>query len=274
MSSQKLKFKHLGYASATQCFHGGTDVMLLIPNLLKKDLASAVHAEAGLAIDCLANIITPDLAQTLVADIHALLNSPRTYVRRKAALALYKCFLHYPDSLRPSFARLTERLEDDDPGVVSAVVSVLCELATHNPRRARREPRPPAKLPTATPSAAVRPFAQRTFSHHPFRRTYLPLAPTFYKLLTSSSNNWMTIKLVKIFGALAPLEPRLGKKLQEPLMHIMTTTAAKSVLYECIRTVVVGLTNQPPLVQLCVEKLRARRFFPSFRFSSDMRLFL
>lgn len=146
-------------------------------------------------------------------------------MRRKAALALYKCFLHYPDSLRPSFARLTERLEDDDPGVVSSVVSVLCELATHNPR------------------------------------TYLPLAPTFYKLLTASSNNWMTIKLVKIFGALAPLEPRLGKKLQEPLMHIMATTAAKSVLYECIRTVVVGLTNQPPLVQLCVEKLRVRAFF-------------
>lgn len=41
-------------------------------------------------------------------------------------------------------------------------------------------------------------------------------------------------------------------------MHIMSTTAAKSVLYECIRTVVVGLTNQPPLVQLCVEKLRVR----------------
>jgi hypothetical protein len=140
-------------------------------------------------------------------------------VRRKAALALYKCFLRYPESLRPSFARLTERLEDDDPGVVSSVVSVLCELATHNPR------------------------------------TYLPLAPTFYKLLTTSSNNWMTIKLVKVFGALAPLEPRLGKKLAEPLAHIMATTGAKSVLYECIRAVVGGMTQQPGLVQLCVEKL-------------------
>jgi len=173
MSCTKLRFKHMGYQAATQCFHPGLDVMLLIPNLLKKDLASPSPAEAGLAIDCLANVVTPELASTLVADAYALLNSPRTFVRRKAALALYKCFLRYPDSLRPSFARLTERLEDDDPGVVSAVVSVLCELATHNPR------------------------------------TYLPLAPTFYRLLTASSNNWMTIKLVKIFGALAPLEPRL-----------------------------------------------------------------
>jgi AP-3 complex subunit delta-1 len=219
MSCPKLKFKHMGYQAATTCFHPALDVMLLIPNLLKKDLASPAPAEAGLAVDCLANCVTPELAATLVADVHALLGCPRPYVRRKAALALYKCFLCYPESLRPSFARLTERLEDDDPGVVSAVVSVLCELATHNPR------------------------------------TYLPLAPTFYRLLTSSSNNWMTIKLVKVFGALAPLEPRLGRKLAEPLAHIMATTGAKSVLYECIRAVVGGMTQQPGLVQLCVEKL-------------------
>ena len=219
MSCTKLRYKHMGYAAAVQCFHPGLDVMLLIPNLLKKDLASGTAAEAGLAVDCLANVVTPELAATLVADCHALLGCARPYVRRKAALALYKCFLCFPESLRPSFARLTERLEDDDPGVVSAVVSVLCELATHNPR------------------------------------TYLPLAPTFYRLLTTSSNNWMTIKLVKVFGALAPLEPRLGRKLAEPLAHIMATTGAKSVLYECIRAVVGGMTQQPGLVQLCVEKL-------------------
>jgi AP-3 complex subunit delta-1 len=219
MSSQKLRFKHIGYQAATSSLHPGLDVMLLIPNLLKKDLASPQQAEAGLAIDCLANLVTPELAATLVADCYALLHSPRTAVRRKAALALYKCFLTYPESLRPSFGRLTERLEDDDPGVVSAVVSVLCELATHNPR------------------------------------TYLPLAPSLYRLLQASSNNWMTIKLLKIFGALAPLEPRLGRKLHDLLAHIMTTTGAKSVLFECIRCVVGGMTQQLGLVQLAVEKL-------------------
>ena len=219
MSSQKLRFKHIGYQAATASLHPGLDVMLLIPNLLKKDLASPLPAEAGLAIDCLANVVTPELASTLVADCYALLHSPRTAVRRKAALALYKCFLRYPESLRPSFGRLTERLEDDDPGVVSACVSVLCELATHNPR------------------------------------TYLPLAPSLYRLLQASSNNWMTIKLLKIFGALAPLEPRLGRKLNDLLAHIMTTTGAKSVLFECIRCVVGGMTQQLGLVQLTVEKL-------------------
>ena len=58
--------------------------------------------------------------------------------------------------------------------------------------------------------------------HNP--KTYLPLAPKFYKLLTTSSSNWMTIKLVKVFGALTPLEPRLAKKLVGPISEILETT--------------------------------------------------
>ena len=90
--------------------------------------------------------------------------------------------------------------------------------------------------------------------HNP--KTYLPLAPKFYKLLTTSSSNWMTIKLVKVFGALTPLEPRLGKKLVGPLSEILETTTAKSLLYECIRTVVAGMTSQEKIVRQAVDKLK------------------
>lgn len=49
-------------------------------------------------------------------------------------------------------------------GVVSATVNILCELARRNPR------------------------------------DYLPLAPQLFDLLTTSSNNWMLIKLIKLVG--------------------------------------------------------------------------
>jgi len=220
MSQSKLALKHSGYLAAQQSFLENTDVLLLIPNLLKKDLASSNSHEAGFALDCLANIMTPDLARDLVSDVFSLLNSNRGYLRKKAVLVLYKAFLSYPEALRPAFPRLTEKIEDNDLAVVSAVVTVLCELCIHNPQN------------------------------------YLPMAPTFYKLLQTSTNNWMTIKLVRIFGHLSPLEQRLGKKLVDPLTQIMTTTPAKSLLYECIRTVTHGLTNHTALVRLAVEKLR------------------
>jgi hypothetical protein len=47
---------------------------------------------------------------------------------------------------------------------VSAAVNVICELARKNPKN------------------------------------YLSLAPQLYKLLTTSSNNWMLIKIIKLVG--------------------------------------------------------------------------
>jgi len=31
-------------------------------------------------------------------------------------------------------------------------------------------------------------------------RNYLSLAPTFFKLMTNSTNNWMLIKIIKLVG--------------------------------------------------------------------------
>lgn len=50
-------------------------------------------------------------------------------------------------------------------GVVAASVNVICELARRNPR------------------------------------DYLPLAPQLFHLLTTSSNNWMLIKIIKLASA-------------------------------------------------------------------------
>ena len=42
----------------------------------------------------------------------------KPYIRKKAVLIMYKVFLKYPESLRPAFPRLKEKLEDPDPGML------------------------------------------------------------------------------------------------------------------------------------------------------------
>ncbi|CAL6430523.1 unnamed protein product [Bathycoccus prasinos] len=109
MSTANVKYKRVGYLAACQSFGDDTDVVLLIPNLLKKDLASPDPAEAALAISCLANIVTPELSQTLVADVYSLLNNHKPDLRRRACLCLYKCFLRYPGSFE-TVLRETDRM--------------------------------------------------------------------------------------------------------------------------------------------------------------------
>jgi len=178
--------------------------------------------DAGMALNCISNVCTPDLARDLAADTVTMLSNSKPYVRKRAVLALYRIFLNFPDSLRPAFPRLKERLEDSDPSVVCAAVCVLCELARKNPKN------------------------------------YLPLASVFFDLLNSQSyNNWMLIKIIKLFGVLTPLEPRLARLLVQPMHNLMTSTPATSLLYECIQTCISGLSAHLPTMKLCIQKLRS-----------------
>ena len=95
-----------------------------------QDITSVNEYETGVALNALANICTPDLAQDLAADTLALVTSSRPYVRKKATLVLYKIFLRFPQALRPSFPRLKEKLEDPDPSTCIVVLWSLAAVLT------------------------------------------------------------------------------------------------------------------------------------------------
>eukprot|EP00939_MAST-03C_sp_MAST-3C-sp1_P003031 g3031.t1 len=231
MSQSLFRHKRIGYLAAEQCFTSKTDVVLLCTNLLKKEMQSKNQYSVGLAINCLSNIATKDVSRVLLGDVVNMLQCPRPYIRKKAVLVLYKMFLKYPQGLRLCFDHLRSKLEDKDPSVVSSAVNVICELSRKKPKN------------------------------------YLALAPQLYKLLTSSRNNWMLIKVVKLLGELVPEEPRLARKILDPLVKIIKTTSAKSLLYECLKTITFSLPyttrqdgrrakNVTEIVRLCTKKLK------------------
>ncbi|RPD64688.1 Adaptor protein complex AP-3 delta subunit [Lentinus tigrinus ALCF2SS1-7] len=222
MSAPRIHLKTIGYLAAAESFKEDTDVLMLTTNLLKKDLGSRPE-EVAIALNGLSHIVTPELARDLSPEIVATLNHSRPHIRKRAVLAMYKVLTKYPEILPQSMNRLRDKLDDSDPGVVAATVNVLCELAHRNPR------------------------------------DYLPLAPHLFHLLTTSSNNWMLIKIIKLFGTLTPYEPRLVKKLQPPITDLISTTAAISLLYECVRTCIIGGMlhghSGNALARTCVTKL-------------------
>lgn len=238
MSSPRFAHKRIGYLAASQGFTQDTDVVLLTTNLLKKELRGAVGGgmrgvyEAGLAINCISNIVTEDLACDLLPELTTLTAHHQPYLRKKAILCLFKVFVKYPQGLRLTFSKLQQCLSDSNASVVSCAVNVITELSDKNPRN------------------------------------YLHLAPAFFDLLTQSSNNWMLIKVVKLLGSLVPEEPRLARKLLDPLATIVKNTQAKSLLYEAVHTITLCLpycrksdgsmpANVPDIVVLCAQVLRS-----------------
>lgn len=146
---------------------------------------------------------------------------------------------------------------DEDPSVTAAIINVVCELGWRRPH------------------------------------DFLPLAPRLFELLVDGGNNWMAIKLIKLFATLTPLEPRLVRKLLPPLTDLIRTTPAMSLLYECINGIIQGgilgdaddISGREEIASLCVTKLRGmimvdgdpnREFLlgsPFFFFSSKLTNF-
>ncbi|GAV80573.1 Adaptin_N domain-containing protein [Cephalotus follicularis] len=219
LSSHCFAHKKVGYLAISQSFSESTPVLLLITNQLRKDLSSTNEFEVGLALECLSRIATVDLARDLTPEVFTLLGTSKVFVRKKAVAVVLRVFGKYPDAVRVCFKRLVENLETSDQRIVSAVVGVFCELALNAPR------------------------------------SYLPLAPEFYRILVDSKNNWILIKVLKIFAKLAALEPRLAKRVVEPVCEHMRRTGAKSLMFECIRTVVSSLSEYEPALKLAVMKI-------------------
>ncbi|TIC17509.1 ARM repeat-containing protein [Wallemia mellicola] len=216
-SSSKAHLKAIGYLAANQSFNSQTEVMMLMPNLLKKDLQS----EPGLALTSFTSIATPELSVDLASDISRLTTHTKPSVRQKSVAAILKSITLTNDFELADFKkRLRERLNDQDPGVIVATVSAITELATSYPTQC------------------------------------LHFAPSLYRLLTSSTNNWLVIKVLKLFATLLPYEPRLQRKLFSPINELIENTTAVSVLYECVLTCIIGgMLSTGDLAEKCLEKL-------------------
>ncbi|CAI1749709.1 hypothetical protein SEUBUCD646_0P00930 [Saccharomyces eubayanus] len=207
MSSNKLQQKRVGYLGASQSFYKDSDILMLATNLLKKDLKYDGNndvVKVGIALSGLSTIITPSLARDIADDLFTMLNSTRPYIRKKAITALFKVFLQYPEALRDNFDKFVSKLDDDDISVVSAAVSVICELSKKNSQ----------------------PFIQ--------------LSPLLYEILVSIDNNWIIIRLLKLFTNLSQVEPKLRAKLLPKILELMDSTVATSVIYESVNCIVKG----------------------------------
>merc|ERR1719197_1585737 len=220
MSNNRFSLRRPGYLASSICFGANTDVGLLTINLFKKDLGSKSQYETGMALTCLSAICSPDIVRDILGDLSAMLASSRPYIRKKTMLCLFRVFVRDPQALRTCFPKLKERLGDEDQGVLTATVNTFLELARKN------------------------------------ARNYLSLVPQFYHILVNTTNNWLSIKLLKVFQLLCPLEPRLPAKMIEPLTNLLNTTKAQSVEYEAIRTTIRTMPDGTALMSLALEKLQ------------------
>jgi AP-3 complex subunit delta-1 len=175
MSSPRLHIKQIGYLAASQSFVEDTEVILLTNNLIKKDLSTAAATPAALllTLSSLPPLLnsSPQLCEDLDPELQRQLTHSRPQVRSSAVLVMgsvwKRTYPHNPDGAAAIINKLADRLVDEDSSVVCSAVNVMLEMAR---------------------------CCQTDDQKAPFLR----LAPECFELLTSSTNNWMLIKVIKL----------------------------------------------------------------------------
>uniref|UniRef100_A0A0E0FM68 Clathrin/coatomer adaptor adaptin-like N-terminal domain-containing protein n=1 Tax=Oryza nivara TaxID=4536 RepID=A0A0E0FM68_ORYNI len=228
IASPQLPHRRLAYLAASLSLHPASLSLLpLATHQLHKDLSpstssAANHHVTALALQLLASpaaAAAPDLPVHLAHDLvpHLFRGSPR------AIAAAARVIAASPSAAVPVlFKPLAACLASPDPRASAAAAAAFCELSA--------------------PPADAAPF--------------LPLAPDLYNLLTTSRSNWALIKVLKVFARLAPLESRLAARIVDPVCQLLARSAAMSLTFECIRTVLTALPAHDAAVRLAIGKAK------------------
>ncbi|XP_022254663.1 AP-2 complex subunit alpha-like [Limulus polyphemus] len=136
LSSNKYSEKQIGYLFISVLISANNELMKLIIQSIKNDLSSRNPIHVNLALQCIANIGSREMAETFGSEIPKLLVSGETIdvVKQSAALCLLRLFRTLPDII-PSgewTSRIVHLLNDQHLGVVTAAVNLIDALVKKN----------------------------------------------------------------------------------------------------------------------------------------------
>ncbi|EAX97288.1 Adaptin N terminal region family protein [Trichomonas vaginalis G3] len=194
--------KRVSYTAASAMWNCDSNVIVLAPNRISKDITSPNSFTATAVLNSISSFMTETIAQLIAGDVISLMKSQRLPLKQKAIATFYRICLKYQPALKIGIQTLRGALDDPNPSTVRIVLGVFCEFSAHNPQ------------------------------------PFVPLIPKFFGMLATCYDNLSQIRLIKILSYLCTVEPRLPKKLIQPFTDLINSTSSHSVLFECIDAVI------------------------------------
>ncbi|KAJ1073058.1 hypothetical protein K5549_015201 [Capra hircus] len=137
LSSNKYTEKQIGYLFISVLVNSNSELIRLINNAIKNDLASRNPTFMCLALHCIANVGSREMGEAFAADIPRILvaGDSMDSVKQSAALCLLRLYKASPDLVPMGewTARVVHLLNDQHMGVVTAAVSLITCLCKKNP---------------------------------------------------------------------------------------------------------------------------------------------
>ncbi|KAL4224513.1 AP-2 complex subunit alpha-2 [Mactra antiquata] len=249
LSSNKYTEKQIGYLFISVLIGATNDLMKLVIQAIRNDLASRNPVHITLALQCVANIGSREMAEGLSVDIPKLLVSGDTIdsVKQSAALTLLRLLRSSPDIIPMGewTSRIIHLLNDQHMGVVTAAASLIENLVKKNPEEYK-----------GCVSLAVSRLSRIVTSSYTDLQDY-----TYYFVPAP----WLSVKLLRLLQNYPPPEdPAVKTRLTECLETILNkaqeppkskkvqhSNAKNAVLFEAINLIIHMDSDPNLLVRAC-----------------------
>lgn len=225
MPNDDISIKAMAYVAASMLWETNSEAIFMSTNCIKRDLCSSDPIVQRMVLSLIPQILTPELASNVVADIATAFNHTRPEIAQMAITSFYQFCSIYPEFLRAGFAKLNvkSKLEEGDIGIQQAVLALMTELCVENPRN------------------------------------YVNFVPTLYKLLTNAGSPWILVRTLSIFTMiLSNLDSetalKLSQRLVQPVAEILESAASASVILEVIRLICDGPIKSPHLIRVAADR--------------------
>ncbi|RXM34515.1 AP-2 complex subunit alpha-2 [Acipenser ruthenus] len=249
LSSNRYTEKQIGYLFISVLVNSNSELIRLINNGIKNDLASRNPTFMNLALHCIANVGSREMAEAFTADIPKILVAGDTMdsVKQSAALCLLRLNRTSPDLVPMGewTSRVVHLLNDQHLGVVTAATSLITTLAQKNPEEFK-----------TSVSLAVSRLSRIVTSASTDLQDY-----TYYFVPAP----WLSVKLLRLLQCYPPpeegavrgrltecLETILNKAQEPPKSKkVQHSNAKNAVLFEAISLIIHHDSEPNLLVRAC-----------------------
>uniref|UniRef100_A0A452H8S3 AP-2 complex subunit alpha n=1 Tax=Gopherus agassizii TaxID=38772 RepID=A0A452H8S3_9SAUR len=249
LSSNRYTEKQIGYLFISVLVNSNSELIRLINNAIKNDLASRNPTFMGLALHCIANVGSREMAEAFAGEIPKILVAGDTMdsVKQSAALCLLRLYRTSPDFVPMGdwTSRVVHLLNDQHLGVVTAATSLITTLAQKNPEEFK-----------TSVSLAVSRLSRIVTSASTDLQDY-----TYYFVPAP----WLSVKLLRLLQCYPPpedaavrgrltecLETILNKAQEPPKSKkVQHSNAKNAVLFEAISLIIHHDSEPNLLVRAC-----------------------
>ncbi|KAA0198951.1 AP-2 complex subunit alpha [Fasciolopsis buskii] len=250
LCSNRYTEKQIGYLFISVLINEAHPLMNLVISRLKDDLSSRNPVFVNLALQCIANIGSREMAENFVQEVPKLLVSGRDTIdsiKQNAALCMLRLIRIAPELVTYDdwTVRTIHLLNDQHLGVVTSAVSLIDALVKRNPEEHK-----------GCVSLAVSRLSRLITS------SYTDLQDYTYYFVTAP---WLSVKLLRLLQNYPPPEDStvrarltecldtILKKVQEPpkSKKVQHSNAKNAVLFEAINLIIHMDCDSKLLVRAC-----------------------